>query len=531
MDSVCAAYSYAVLKNRIDSSNEYIPVMLGTANGNTKNAFAKMGIELPRFLRDVRTRVGEVQRKPVDTVSSSDPLYLLMDIFQRKRPSVVPVMDDGVYKGLLSADDINGFFLRENSGAIRQKYLLSEENIERVIEGEFLKRGNATKVRAPYMVGAMEYQVYRDRLERLVDKPVLVIGYRKEHLKTAIEEQLPGIVITGVTDPSRMDIDFSSFNGFVYLSLLDTVETLRLLRLSTPVSDILPEEDPDMCIESSMLFDEAKKKLQESGYRGLSVFDKGEWSGFVTRRCFLDKPRQRLILVDHNEVEQSVQGIEDAEITEILDHHRLAPPRMKTPIYIVSEPLGSTCTIIYEQFKKWGVDIDPLTARVLLSGLTADTVILKSPTTTSYDEHVARRLCEISGVEDYETFGRELFSDGSSLSERDPEKVITGDMKSYTEKGVRFAIGQVEVMSLMEVPDISARYLDTLERIREEKALDWCMLLISDVIKGNSVLLMTPFEKSHYLIYERIEDGIFNLPGVLSRKKQLLPEILRVLES
>ena len=170
MDSVCAAYSYAVLKNRIDSSNEYIPVMLGTANGNTKNAFAKMGIELPRFLRDVRTRVGEVQRKPVDTVSSSDPLYLLMDIFQRKRPSVVPVMDDGVYKGLLSADDINGFFLRENSGAIRQKYLLSEENIERVIEGEFLKRGNATKVRAPYMVGAMEYQVYRDRLERLVDK-------------------------------------------------------------------------------------------------------------------------------------------------------------------------------------------------------------------------------------------------------------------------------------------------------------------------------------------------------------------------
>ncbi len=530
MDSVCAAYSYAVLKNKIDSSNEYIPVMLGPANGNTKNAFARMGIELPQFLRDVRPRVKEVQRKPVNTISSSDPLYLLMDIFQRRRPSVVPVIDDGVYKGLLTADDINGFFLRENSGVIRQRYLLSEENIERVIEGEYLKRGNAVEIRAPYMIGAMEYQVYLSRLERLVDKPVLVIGYRKKHILAAIENQLPGIVITGVSDPSRMDIDFSSFKGFVYLSYLDTAETLRLLKLSTPVSDIIPEEDPEMNIEASMLFDDAKKKLQESGYRGLSVFDKGEWTGFVTRRCFLDKPKQRLILVDHNEAEQSVQGIEDAEISEILDHHRLAPPRMRTPIYIVSEPLGSTCTIIYEQFKKWGVEIDPLTARVLLSGLTADTVILKSPTTTSYDEHVARRLCEISGIGDYEEFGRSLFSDGTSLAERDPERVILSDMKSYTEKGVRFAIGQVEVMSLMEVPDIKTRYLEELEKVREEKALDWCMLLISDVIKGNSILLTTPFERCSHLIYEKIDENTYSLPGVLSRKKQLLPEILRILE-
>ncbi len=531
MDSVCAAYSYAVLKNTIDPDNEYVPVMLGKANGNTKKLFENLQIELPQFLRDVFSRVSEVQKKGEFSITSHDPLYILMEIFQHHHPTVVPVLDDGVFKGLISADDINAFFLRENSGATRQRYLLSEENIERIIEGVYIQRGSIDTVRAPYMIGAMEYGMYLDRLECLTEKPVLIVGYRKEHIEAAIKNQLPGIVITGVSDPSKMDIDFSSFKGFVYISFLDTAETLRLLKLSTPIIDILPADNPDMKIEGDMLFDDAKRKLQESEYRGLSVYTDGKWSGYVTRRCFLDKPRQRIILVDHNEAEQSVKGIEEAEITEILDHHRLAPPRMKTPIYIVSEPLGSTCTIIYEQFKKWDVDIDPLTAKVLLAGLTSDTVMLKSPTTTLYDKQVAAMLCEIGGIEDYNAFSHAIFSDGTSLSERDPETVILSDMKTYNEKNVKFAIGQVEVMTLEEVRDIKEGYVKELERIRDKNGLDWCMLLISDVISENSVLLMTEHDKEKYLIYEKLESGIYTLPGVLSRKKQLLPEILRVLEN
>ena len=207
-----------------------------------------------------------------------------------------------------------------------------------------------------------------------------------------------------------------------------------------------------------------------------------------------------------------------------------APPRMKSPIYIVSEPLGSTCTIVYEQFKKWGEEIDPLTAKVLLAGLSSDTVMLKSPTTTSYDVHVAKRLVEIGKVEDYGVFCRSIFSDGLSLAAQDPESVITSDMKTYHEKNVRFAIGQVEVTTLEEVRDIRESYLEALERVRLENALDWCMLLITDVINESSVLLTTPFEKLKDLVYDKITTGVYSLTGVLSRKKQLLPEILRVLE-
>ena len=527
MDSVCAAYSYAVLKNRIDSDNEYIPAMLGSGNSNTKKVFSDLGLAMPQFLRDVRPRVGEVQRKATVSVSSSDPLYLLLDIFQRRHPSVVPVIDNGDFKGLLSADDINGFFLRENSGAVRQRYLLSEGNIERVIEGEYIQHGHCGVVRAPYMIGAMEYDVYLSRLTRLVDKPVLIIGYRKKHILAAIENQLPGIVLTGVPDPTKMDIDFSSYKGFVYVSYLDTAETLRLLRLSTPVSDILPEYTQDMGIESSMLFDEAKQKLQDSEYRGLSVFENGKWTGYVTRRCFLDKPRQPIILVDHNEAEQSVQGIEDADIKEILDHHRLAPPRMRTPIYIVSEPLGSTCTIVYEQFRKWGVDIDPVTGRIMLSGLTADTVMLKSPTTTDYDRHVAARLAGIAGV-DIAAFSEALFSGDVSLAEKNAESVIRSDMKTYKEGKVRFAIGQVEVTNIAEAEEIREKYIEALEIVRKRDGLDWCMLLITDVIRGSSVLLSSDYPLVQKLAYDKLSDGMLSLPGVLSRKKQLLPEILRV---
>ena len=530
MDSVCAAYSYAVLKNQVDPANEYIPVMLGPANGHTKRVFGSLGIELPRFLHDVRPRVGEVEKRPVMSVSSSDPVYALMDIFLRRRPSVVPVIDDGSYRCLLSADDINAFFLRENTSFGRQSYLLSEDNIERVIEGEYLKRGSSVTVRAPYMVGAMEYQVYLERLDKLKEKPVLVVGYRRKHILAAMERSVPGIVITGVSDPTRMDIDFSSYPGFVYLSFLDTAETLRLLRLSTPISDILPEDEA-VRLDWDMLFDDAKRKLQDSGYRGLSVFRGDEWTGFVTRRCFLDKPRQRIILVDHNEAEQSVPGIEDAEIIEILDHHRLAPPRMRNPIYIVSEPLGSTCSIVYEQFRKWGADIDKTTARVMLSGLVADTVMLKSPTTTEYDRHVARRLTAIGEIEDFDGFCRDIFSEEKGLADLDPRTVIESDMKTYSEKGVRFAIGQIEIMALEEVREIKDRYLEALEEVRNAREVDWCMLLITDVIRENSLLLMTPFSKEGALIYDKVEDGVYDLPGVLSRKKQLLPEILRVLDS
>ena len=525
MDSVCSAWAYAVLKNRLDDGNTYKPIMLGPANGNTRKFFSSNSIDLPEFMHDARPRVGEVKKSPTYSMTSSDPIYLLMDLYSRMRPTVVPVIDDGEFRCLLSSDDINNFFLRESRHGERMSYTLSEENIGRVIKGTFLKHGKGVDVQAPYMVGAMEYGVFLSRLDKCQVKPVLIIGDRRKHLEAAIQRSLPGIVLTGIERLDEFDFDFSSFSGFVYVSALDTAETLRLMRLSTPLSDILRSED--VHLDSDMLFDEAKKTLQESEYRGLSVYTDDRWSGFVTRRCFLDKPRKKFILVDHNEIEQSITGLDDAEIVEILDHHRLAAPRMRTPIYICSEPLGSTCTIVYEQFRKWGVDIDPMTAKVLLAGLVSDTVMLKSPTTTDYDRHVANKLAAIAGV-DIAVFSEALFSGDVSLAEKNAESVIRSDMKTYKEGKVRFAIGQVEVTNIAEAEEIREKYIEALEIVRKRDGLDWCMLLITDVIRGSSVLLSSDYPLVQKLAYDKLSDGMLSLPGVLSRKKQLLPEILRV---
>ncbi len=532
MDSICSAYVYAYLKNKADKENEYIPVRLGSANSNAKALFSRLNIPLPEVLKDVKPTVRDVVRKPEYTLTSDSPVYDLVNLFAKNKITVLPVFDSrGGYLDLLSGDDINRFFLKENQEQeSRLDYTLSEENIAKVVPGHFLKYGEGNFLIAPFMVGAMEFDVFKSRLDKCQRKPVLVIGLRERHIEEAVSRDLPGIVLTGIDNPDSLNIDFSSYNGFVYISELDTAETLRALRLASPLYGLLKEKSSVPKIQADMLFDDAKLMLMNSEQRGLSVFEGDEFIGFVTRRCFLSKPRAKLILMDHNEAEQSVIGIEEADVVEIIDHHRLSPPRMKNPIYICSEPLGSTCTIVYEQYKKLGITIDPKRAEVLLSGVISDTVMLKSPTTTDYDRHVVEKLCQRAAIEDLNDFSAKLFSSSSALAGQNPTKVIESDLKRYYEYGVRFAIGQVEVTNLVEIQNLQEIYHMALDRECAALNLDWAMLLITDILTDTSLLFTTGYGKESRFLYEKTGKNTYLLPGVLSRKKQLLPEVLRVLE-
>lgn len=529
MDSIAASYSYAVLKNQLDGANHYIPSALGPLNRLSRSLFERLSIEQPFFLKDAYTRVSAVMKRPSLLLTPDEPVYELVNMYNQANPSVVPVMnDDGSFLGLLSVDDINRYFLSENRMG-RPVYNFKVRNIARVIHGYYLKKGEMEEFCAPIMVGAMRYEVFKKRLEECEHKPVLVVGCRKDHIALAIEKQFPGIILTGVEEESLEGIDFSDFKGFVYVSVEDTAESLRLLRLTVPVSDILHGKKPPMITED-MLFETAKGILAESEYRGLPVFDKdgSRFIGFITRRCFLSQPRVKIIMVDHNESGQSVPGLQEAEILEILDHHRLDAPKTRNPITILASPVGSTCTIVYSQFRQYGITPDPVTAQVMLAGLVSDTVMLKSPTTTATDRETAAELCKAGGVE-FEAFCHELFSEGSSLSNLDVEKAVGGDFKMYDEENVRFGIGQVEVTTLDDVEEVKEKYLAELESVKEKEKLGWAMLLVTDVLSDDSVLLVTDFSKNYRFSYAEKEKGVYLLPGVLSRKKQLLPEVLRVL--
>lgn len=530
MDSIAAAYSYSVLKNKIDPDNQYIPVALGAMNSISRSLFERLGIKSLDILKDTFSKVKDVCKRPTLILEPEDPIYELVNMYNQTNPSVVPIMKDGTYKGLLSVDDINKYFLRENYDS-RPVYSLDINNIRRVVKGFMIKRGCVDDFVAPIMVGAMRFSVFKKRLKDCKEKPLLVVGCRNDHIAEAIKEQIPGLILTGVEEDSLDEIDFSGFNGFVYASHEDTAETIRLLRLSVKVETLLiPSKE--ITITQDMLFDSAKGILADSNKRGLPVFDKenGTFMGFITRRCFLERPRTKLILVDHNEASQSVKGIEDAEIVEIIDHHRLDAVKTTNPISITAMPVGSTCTIVFEQFNRYDQEIDPLTAKVLLAGIASDTVMLKSPTTTSLDRNAVKTLCAIASV-DFEAFGKELFSKGSSLSSVDAKSAISSDFKVYTERGVKFGIGQIEVTTLDDIDEVSDNYLAELEKKKEGDSLEWAMLLVTNVLTSTSVLLCTNYKNNYRFEYEELKSQIFSLPGVLSRKKQLLPEVIRVLES
>ena len=283
--------------------------------------------------------------------------------------------------------------------------------------------------------------------------------------------------------------------------------------------------DQEAGVSSDELFDEARTQLQSSSKRGLAVYDEDRYVGYVTRRCFLRAPRYNVILVDHNEPGQSIRGIETANITGIIDHHRLDAIKTEQPIFICAEPLGSTCTIVYQQFIRNNRTPDPVTAKVLLTGIISDTLILKSPTTTGDDAVAAHVLASICRV-DLEEYGLEMFSRVGGLKDKEPESAISADFKTYNESGVRIGIGQCEVTTLNDLKDYADIYSEALDVVRKRQGLDWAVLMITDVIHEHSALICTEHRGNRHLPYKPVGKNIYDMPDVMSRKKQLLPEII-----
>ena len=273
---------------------------------------------------------------------------------------------------------------------------------------------------------------------------------------------------------------------------------------------------------------DGKAILTKSKLRGYPVYEDGNYIGYVTRRCFLDAPKHNVILVDHNEASQSIKGLETANIVEIIDHHRLGALKTILPIYMDVEPLGSTCTIVYQQFLKHGKKPTETEAKVLLAGLISDTVILKSPTTTPTDVETAGELTKLAKV-DLNEFAEKMFSSMGGLTEDIAQEKIESDFKIYAENGISVGIGQCEVVTLRDLDSYKNAYLKTLDEVRQKNSLNWAMLMITDVIKETSVLLTTDFKLNKNIQYKKLESNIYDMPGVLSRKKQLLPDILSLI--
>ena len=490
MDSICSAYCYSILKNQIDPDNRYIPIRCGHVNKQTRMVFEKLGITPPRLMKNISPLVADVAKRDIPTMDLNDPVFAAIRRLDAENLSVIPVFEDETeFRGIISLHEISGFLISDNLDK-RPKYRFRINNFKKVLPGYFYRRGKEQEFDAPIMTGAMPYEISKERINAMLPlKPVLVIGLREDILRFAVKEQFPAIILTGMSRDEEIPIDFSDYHGSLYISHSDTAETIRLLRLATPLKSVI-NNNPDI-LDSHESFDEAKTTLVNSTLRGLPVFEDGSFSGIVTRRCFIEKPKKSLILMDHNELDQSVPGADQTQILEILDHHRLGNSRTREPIYVFAQPVGSTCTIVYHHFKMNGIDVEPQIATLLVSGILSDTVILKSPTTTDRDRQAVTELLAIAAL-DLEGFAAELFSQNASLGESDAAEILESDFKIYREQ-FSLGISQAEVLTLEDVPQIREKYLDEMETIRQKKRLDWVMLLVTNVIMECSYLLVTPF--------------------------------------
>ena len=522
LDSLCSASAYARLKNLTDPDNEYIAIHCSPVSDSVRSQMEEMDLEIPEYLKDVRPKIKDVMLTTPGRLQGSAPIFDLIKTYNTDKPSVVPIYEGERFKGLLSVDDITGWFLADNQEEI-PTYEFSIDNILKVIPSTLIKRGKEDVIRGSLAVGAASFETFTCFIDD-IGECILVTGARKEHIEYAMSKQIPAIIITAAEEAP--DMDFSTYEGTVIMTELGTAETIRRVRMAEAVELMMQQKTETIGIED--LFADGRSIFINSHTRGLAVMDGDEFAGFVTRRCFLIQPQYNVIMVDHNEPAQSIEGIETANVLEIIDHHRLDSVSTKMPIFIDAEPLGSTCTIVYQQYIRHGIMPDQYAARLMLTGLISDTLILRSPTTTASDISTAEMLARLAKIPSIEEFGEKLFSITDNLEIQEPEEMIMSDFKKYESGGVRMGIGQCEVTTLSNVGAYADKYLEALETIRNREGLDWTLLMITDVLREKSVLLATDHRYNRDLPYKSRKKQVYNMPGVMSRKKQLLPALISI---
>ncbi len=522
LDSLCAASAYANLKNLTDSENEYVAIRCSHVSDQVREQMKAMDLKVPPYKKDVYPKVRDVMMKPQAYVQAGAPIFALINTYSTDKPSVVPIYDGDAFKGLLSVDDITSWFLSDNKEEV-PTYKFTVENILRVIPGELLHSGRSNTIEGSLLVGAATCEAFSDMIDEIINC-IVVVGARRELIELAAEKQVPAIIIAA-TDEAP-EIDFSGYEGAVFVTELGTAETIRRIRLAESIETMM--ETATETIDIDDLFVEGRKIFMNSHLRGLAVMENGDFRGFVTRRCFLEKPVNKVIMVDHNEPAQSIEGIETADVVEIIDHHRLDSLSTTMPIFIAAEPLGSVNTIIYQLYMRHGIMPDQYAARTMLTGIIADTLILRSPTTTAQDIQAVEMLARLAKVPSVQEFGEKLFSITDNLATQDPDTMILSDFKKYENGGTKMGIGQCEVTTLKNIGEYAPKYLDALQKIADSQGLDWTLLMVTDVLRENSVLLASKCKSNRDLPYARIEEQMYDMPGVMSRKKQLLPTLLSV---
>lgn len=535
-DAICSAIGYAEFKRRTGMP-EAVAARCGDTNDRIDFVLKTFGMAAPKFVADVSPKISDVMQRRVLSVRPDSTAAEALRLMDEKNLRLLPVLDDAQKcRGLLSLFKLSKFLfpaVNLNAGQEHnpREVLSSLDSLARTLDGKLVVGFDTQREQdLILMIGAMGLETFAMRLENLPpEKSCVIVGDRWDIQNVAIREGVRVLVVTGGLPVEQKTIEAAAKNKVsVITSPHDSSTTASLCRAAVAVRHVLNEEF--LCFRENAPLAAVREEAMSSGYLAFPVIgNEGETVGILSKTDFLKTVTRKLILVDHNELSQAVQGADEVEIIEIIDHHRIGSLATQQPILFRNEPVGSSCTIVADCFFRHDVDLPRDIAGLLLAGLVSDTLNLTSPTTTQRDVEILKQLEELSGVNARE-FTEKLFASGSLLTLKSAPQAIATDCKEYTEQGVKFSVAQIEEIGFVQFWKRKDELLAALGAFREKRGFLFSALLITDVTTQSSLLLVVGDEKFIKRIdHPRLEPGIYEMRDVVSRKKQLLPYLTHCL--
>lgn len=538
-DSICSAICYAGFKHQLTGEN-YEPCRAGNVNPETQYVLDYFNLKAPRLIENVKTQVKDIEIRKTKGVSRGISLKNAWGLMQENNVVTLPcVTEEGLLEGVITIGDITKSYMNLYDSSIISKACTKYANILDTLEGSMVVGDSETYFdQGKVLIAAAN----PDLMENYIEKHDLVIlGNRYESQLCAIEMEAGCIIVCEGAGVSLTIRKLAQERGCAVITTpYDTYTTARLINQSMPISYFMTKENIIEFSEEDYL-DDIREIMASKRHRDFPVLDSdGKYIGMISRRNLLGAKGKSIILVDHNEKSQAVEGMESADIREIIDHHRLGTVETMSPVFFRNQPLGCTATIIYQMYQENHMEIDKTTAGLLCSAIISDTLLFRSPTCTAVDKAAGLALAQIAGL-DIEKYAIDMFSAGSNLKGKSDGDIFYQDFKRFTVGNSVFGIGQITSLNAVELKDLRSRMSVYTEKEREQHEIDMMFFMLTNILTESTDLICTGqgaeqlITTAFHVADEDVENvsaqtGIVKLQGVVSRKKQLAPQIMMALQ-
>jgi len=530
-DSICAAIAYAYLKNQLED-REYVPKRAGSINAETRYVLDYFHIDEPELVTDAGAQIKDISIRKTLGVSSHISLKKAWELMKKLDVVTLPVTNRiGKLEGIIVTKDIATSYMDVYDSRALSNARTQYKNIAETLDGTVVT-GNehAYFVRGKVIIGTAnpEYMMELVEMDDLV-----IVGSKKEAQIRAMEANASCLVVGCGFEVDKDVISMAQKKDCVIITTpFDTFSIARLINQSMPIKEYMAKESL-VTFELDDYVADVRETMLKIRHRDFPVLDEnGDYVGMISRRNLLSMQKKQLVLVDHNEKSQAVDNIEDAEILEIIDHHRIGSLETISPVYFRNQPLGCTSTIIYQMFGERGVVVPKEIGGLLLAAILSDTLMFRSPTCTQQDIKAAEELAEIADV-DMEVFAKSMFQAGSDFKNKTTEEIFYQDFKIFHSGEYDFGVSQVSALSREELDKVGEQLKPFMKQVLGEKKLDMVYVMLTDILEESSNVIFAGHDAGKILAeafrVENYEEDSVHLEGIISRKKQMIPTLMNAM--